>query len=263
MRKPARILVIAGSDSGGGAGIQADIKTISALGGFATTAITAITAQNTLGVQAVEPVSPSMIAAQINSVLSDIGTDAIKTGMLFSSEIIEAILPSLSNCPVPLVLDPVMVAKGGAPLLQAEAVQKLKDQLFPHAALITPNIPEAEFLTGQKIASQADMIHAASQFTKWGGKAVLIKGGHGAGDMIQDLLWVEGKALWFENPRILSNHTHGTGCTLASAIACFLAQGIELSNAVEKAIAYVRQAITHAPGFGAGAGPLWHFNILS
>ena len=255
-----RVLVIAGSDSGGGAGIQADIKTISALGGYAMTAITALTAQNTLGVQAVHAVPPDFVAAQITSVLSDLGADAIKTGMLGNAAVIDAICTVLEQQPrrLPLVLDPVMVAKGGAALLADDAVAHLKRRLLPWAALLTPNLPEAEALSGMRIASVADMQHAADALLTLGVPAVLLKGGHLPGDEVVDLLATEAETLVYRAPRIVSRHTHGTGCTLASAVATGLAQGMSLADSVTRGRAFVRAAIESAPGFGAGHGPLDH-----
>ncbi|MDI3306749.1 MAG: bifunctional hydroxymethylpyrimidine kinase/phosphomethylpyrimidine kinase [Acetobacteraceae bacterium] len=255
-----RVLIIAGSDSGGGAGIQADLKAVTALGGFAATAITALTAQNTLGVHGVMPVPVEFIRQQIRVVLQDIGADALKTGMLHDGPTIEAVCDEIAaHAPnVPLVADPVMVAKGGHRLLQAEAVEMLKRRLLPLATLITPNLPEAEVLAGLEIRDEAAMRHAAEMLLTLGVPAVLLKGGHLPGDRVVDLLATEAGIERFESPRIETPHTHGTGCTLASAIAAGLAQGMALREAVARARAYVRAAIAAAPGIGHGHGPLDH-----
>jgi hydroxymethylpyrimidine/phosphomethylpyrimidine kinase len=255
-----RVLVCAGSDSGGGAGIQADIKTVTALGGFAATAVTALTAQNTLGVQAVVGVPADFIRLQIRMVLEDIGADAIKTGMLADRATIEAVCDALAahGPGIPLVADPVMVAKGGHPLLAPAAVATLVARLLPMAAIITPNLPEAEALTGLAIAGVDDMRRAAEALLRQGARAVLLKGGHLEGPVLTDLLATPAGIEAFESPRIASRHTHGTGCTLASALACGLAQGMALRAAVLRARAYVRAAMLAAPGLGAGHGPLGH-----
>lgn len=255
-----RVLIIAGSDSGGGAGIQADIKAVTALGGFAATAITALTAQNTLGVHGVLPIATDFIRQQMRVVLQDIGADALKTGMLHDSATIAAVCDEIiASAPgVPLVADPVMVAKGGHPLLQPDAVATLKARLLPLAAVITPNLPEAEVLLGRKIAGAADMPKAAVELLGMGVRAVLLKGGHLDGDVVVDLLASAEGTTRFESPRIATRHTHGTGCTLASAIAAGLAQGMSLHDAVARARAYVRAAIQAAPGYGRGHGPLGH-----
>lgn len=255
-----RVLICAGSDSGGGAGIQADIKAVTALGGFAMTAITALTAQNTLGVQDVMPVPVAFIGAQIASVLDDLGADALKTGMLHDSPTINRVCDELAaRAPgMPLVADPVMVAKGGHRLLAPEAVETLKRRLIPLASLLTPNIPEAEVLLGMEIRTEADMRHAAQALLTLGVPAVLLKGGHMEGEVLVDLLATPEGVTRFEERRIATPHTHGTGCTLASAIAAGLAQGMALLPAVARARRYVRAAIQAAPGFGAGHGPLDH-----
>jgi hydroxymethylpyrimidine/phosphomethylpyrimidine kinase len=255
-----RVLICAGSDSGGGAGIQADIKTVTALGGFAMTAITALTAQDTRGVHGVLGVAADFIRLQMRVVLDDIGADAIKTGMLADSATIGAVCDALADYApaVPLVADPVMVAKGGHRLLAPEAVETLRGRLLPMAAIITPNIPEAEALTGIAIADVAAMHRAAEALLRTGARAVLLKGGHGTGATLTDLLATPDGTEAFESARIETRHTHGTGCTLASAIACGLAQGMALREAVVRARAYVRAAMLAAPGFGAGHGPLGH-----
>lgn len=253
-----RVLIIAGSDSSGGAGIQGDIKTVTCLGGYAATAITALTAQNTEGVFAIHEVHNDFISQQITLVLSDIGADAIKTGMLHKASVIDVVVDAIAGIKIPLVLDPVMFAKGGAPLLQADAIATLKKRLIPLATIITPNIPEAEHLADMDIHTVTDMKIAAMRILTLGCKAVLIKGGHMEGETISDLLvTAEGSEL-FQQKRIHTKHTHGTGCALASAIATGLAQKMELKAAVERAQDYVRKAIEHAPGLGKGHGPLGH-----
>jgi hydroxymethylpyrimidine/phosphomethylpyrimidine kinase len=244
------VLAIAGSDSGGGAGIQADIKTIASLGGYATTAITALTAQDTLGVHAIHAVPPDFVVRQIEVVLADIGADAIKTGMLGDTATIEAVAGALARLApgVPLVVDPVMVAKGGAALLHSDALAALIRLLLPAATLLTPNLPEAEVLSGLAIPDMDAMPRAAMALLRRGARAVLLKGGHLPGDQVVDLLMTADRCEAFAAPRIASRHTHGTGCTLASAIATGLAQGMTLRDAVLRARSYVRQAIAAAPG---------------
>lgn len=255
-----RVLCIAGSDSGGGAGIQADIKAVSAMGGYAASAITALTAQNTLGVHGVLPVPPDFVAAQIDAVLRDIGADAIKTGMLHDAGVISAVADCLAaHGEIPLVVDPVMLAKGGARLLDPDAIGALRARLFVRARLITPNLPEAEALLGMAIGERAAMITAARALAAQSGAAVLLKGGHLPGESVIDVLIENGALHEFASPRIAGRHTHGTGCTLASAIAALLAQGSPLPDAVSRARAYVQAAIAQAPGLGAGHGPLNHF----
>lgn len=255
-----RVLIVAGSDSGGGAGIQADIKAVTAMNGFAATAITALTAQNTEGVHGVVGVEPAFIAQQIEVVLTDIGADALKTGMLHSAEVIGVVAAGIARhaAGTPLVVDPVMVAKGGHRLLLTEAEAALRDTLLPMAALITPNLPEAEVLVGFAVRTEADMKRAAERLAMLGAGAVLMKGGHLEGDRVVDLLFHEGRFDRFEDARIASRSTHGTGCTLASAIAAGLAQKMTLHDAVARARDYVRKAIETAPGFGRGHGPLNH-----
>jgi hydroxymethylpyrimidine/phosphomethylpyrimidine kinase len=254
-----RILVVAGSDSGGGAGIQADIKTITMLGGFAMTAVTALTAQNTLGVQDVLPIDPLFVALQMKSVLTDIGADAIKTGMLGSARVVEAVANVCESLAfgVPLIVDPVMVAKGGARLLDKGAHDALVLRLLPLASLVTPNVPEAEILTGMTIKTPRDLERAADALLGLGPSAVLMKGGHLEGDTVVDVLrTADGADHRFEGPRIVSRSTHGTGCTLASGIAAGIAEGLTLQGAVQRARDYVVQAIRLAPGLGKGHGPL-------
>jgi hydroxymethylpyrimidine/phosphomethylpyrimidine kinase len=255
-----RVLVIAGSDSGGGAGIQADIKAITALDAYAMTALTALTAQNTLGVHAVHAVPLPFLRRQIETALEDIGADVVKTGMLGDTAAVETVIDTLAALApgLPLVVDPVMVAKGGTPLLAERAVAVMRRALLPMAALLTPNIPEAEVLTGIAIATEADMLLAAEALLGFGPGAVLMKGGHLEGADCVDLLVTPAGVTEYRSARIATRHTHGTGCTLASACAAGLAQGMALGDAVARARAYVQAAIATAPGFGAGHGPLNH-----
>lgn len=254
-----RVLVVAGSDSGGGAGIQADIKAITALGAYAATAITALTAQDTRGVHAVHSVPAAFIDLQIRLSLEDIGADAIKTGMLGDAGTVTAVCDALARAPgVPLVADPVMVAKGGARLLAGDAVEALKRRLLPLAAILTPNLPEAEVLCGTTINTVDEMEEAARLMLTLGVPAVLLKGGHLEGDTVTDILATEEGVERFTDARIATRHTHGTGCTLASAVAAGLAQGLPLRTAVVRARCYVRAAILAAPGYGRGHGPLDH-----
>jgi hydroxymethylpyrimidine/phosphomethylpyrimidine kinase len=258
--KPARILIIAGSDSSGGAGIQAGIKTAAAFGAYAMTAITAVTVQNTKGVQATHPIPPAIVRGQIVAALSDIGADAIVVGMLFSAPIVRAVAEALAAHArtVPVVIDPVMISTSGATLLDSGAVETLKKRLLPLATLVTPNIPEARRLTGTRGTRPRDIRRAAACLREMGAKAVLIKGGHSTRSTIDDLLvWDMGEDV-LAYPRIKTRHTHGTGCTLAVAIACGLGQGLSLPLAVARARDYVQNAIATAPGFGHGHGPLDH-----
>lgn len=245
----ARVLIIAGSDSGGGAGIQADLKTVAMLGGHGMTAITAITAQNTLGVSAVEPVSTAMVIAQIDAVASDIGVDAVKIGMIGSAETAHAVADRLATLgDVPIVFDPVMVATSGAVLADADTVAAF-ERLMALATLITPNLPELHAITGGTDDAQA----LAARFAC----AVLVKGGHGEGPVVTDRLIAEqGELHRWQDSRIHTRHTHGTGCTLASAVATGLGHGMSMIDAIGGARAYVRNGLSNAPGFGAGHGPL-------
>lgn len=263
-RLQGRVLIVAGSDSGGGAGIQADIKSVTALGGFAETAVTALTAQNTEGVFGVHEAPSAFVAQQIDVVLKDLGADAVKTGMLASVPIIEAVADQLEALAssIPWVIDPVMVAKGGHPLLADDASEALKSRLVSKAAVITPNLPEAEVLTGLSIKTEADMEAAAGALLAIGSQAVLLKGGHLEGDRVVDLLITAQGMERFEDTRIDTPHTHGTGCTLASSIAAGLAQGMTVRDAVVRGRAYVREAIRTAPGFGSGHGPLNHAHTV-
>jgi len=255
---PPRILAIAGSDSSGGAGIQADIKTITMLGGYAMSAITAVTAQNTLGVQAIEPLSPGLVAAQIDACLGDIGADAIKIGMLGSAEIVNKVADRLEPLAIPLVFDPVMVATSGSELADEETIAAFA-RLMRIATVTTPNLPELARLTGMPLENADAIFDAAEQLGKQYGCAVLAKGGHGEGNRIRDLLFdPNGRAASFEDPRIDTPHTHGTGCTLSSAIATLLGHGQPLEHAVRLARQFVRKALEAAPGFGGGHGPMGH-----
>ena len=254
-----RVLIVAGSDSGGGAGIQADIKACQVLGAYAMTAITALTAQDTLGVHGVFAAPPEFVARQMRVVLDDLGADAIKTGMLATGGVIAAVCDVLETvADVPLVVDPVMVAKGGAVLLPDDAVVLLRSRLLPRATLLTPNIPEAEALAGFAITGVADMTRAATMLQAAGANAVLVKGGHLGGPVVTDVLADAGGVRLFEDGRIDTKNTHGTGCTLASAIAAGLAQGMGLAPAITRARSYLRAAILAAPGYGHGHGPLGH-----
>ena len=229
-----------------------------ALGAYASTALTALTAQDTAGVHAIHPVPPAFIARQIATALHDPGADAIKTGMLGDAATIEAVAAALAGCTLPLVIDPVMVAKGGAVLLENAALSALKRTLLPLAALITPNLPEAELLTGLPITNLSAMHHAADVLLTLGVPAILLKGGHADGDSVTDLLATPDGTIELIRPRLRTRHTHGTGCTLATAVACGLAAGMPLPAAVERARNYVQAAIAAAPGIGAGHGPLGH-----
>ncbi len=259
-----RVLIIAGSDSGGGAGIQADIKAVTALGGFAMTAITALTAQNTQGVFGIHAVPTAFIRQQIQVVLDDLGADALKTGMLHSVPVIEAVCDEIAGraAGLPLVADPVMVAQSGATLLEADAVAALTRDLVPLAALLTPNAPEAERLTGLTVNDLEGQKRAAERLLSLGARAVLVKGGHLAGEMVSDVLASAAGLEVLSSPRLETRHTHGTGCTLASAIAVGLAQGLALRPAVVRARAYLWQALATAPGFGRGQGPVNHVHTV-
>ncbi len=256
-----RVLIIAGSDSGGGAGIQADIKTVTALGGFAMTAITALTAQNTQGVFGIHEVPTAFIADQMRLVIRDIGADCVKIGMLHRPDVIEVVADTLeAEAPdVPVVVDPVMVAKGGASLLERQAVATLKTRIVPRARILTPNLPEASALVGFPVTGKDDAERAARSLAAMGPRAVLMKGGHMTGPILTDMLFEDGRLVEsFDQERIDTPHTHGTGCTTASAVATGIAQGLSLRDAVARALAYVREAIRTAPGYGQGHGPLNH-----
>jgi hydroxymethylpyrimidine/phosphomethylpyrimidine kinase len=253
-------LTIAGSDSGGGAGIQADLKTFAALGVYGTSAVTALTAQNTLGVIAIHAVPAEFVTAQIEAVADDLGCDAVKTGMLATAAIVEAVVAAIEELELPnLVVDPVMVAKGGDRLLDSDAVHAVRTALLRLARVVTPNVPEAEVLAEMSIRSLADMREAARRIKKFGPAAVLVKGGHLAGDTITDLLLDDATVIEISGPRIAGRHTHGTGCTLAAAIAARLARGETLEQAARGGKDYVAGAMQHGIDLGAGHQPLNHF----
>jgi hydroxymethylpyrimidine/phosphomethylpyrimidine kinase len=253
-------LTIAGSDSGGGAGIQADLKTFAAHGVYGTSAITAITAQNTLGVTAVLPIPVDLVAAQIDAVISDLGADAVKIGMLATAAIAEAVAVALlRHRPADVVLDTVMVAKGGARLLDDEAVAVIRERLLPLATVITPNVPEAEALTGLTIHTVDDLRRAARRLVELGARAALVKGGHLESGPAIDVLADGATMIELSAARVPGRHTHGTGCTFSSAIAARLAHGDDLATAAHAAKAYITGAILHAPGLGQGHGPVGHF----
>lgn len=253
-----RVLTVAGSDSGGGAGIQADLKTITLLGGYGSSAITALTAQNTLGVSAIHPCPREFVAAQIEAVLSDIGAEVIKTGMLFSGEIVAAVGRAVQRYGLLAVVDPVMLAKGGASLLQHQAVETLRSELLPHCYLLTPNLPEAAALCGFSIATEADMQRAAQTLHNLGARNVLIKGGHLPGEAV-DILLSGGALHRFPAPRTATGNTHGTGCSYSAAIATLLAQGRPLPEAVATAKTFISEAIRTARQLGQGHGPVNHW----
>ena len=257
-----RVLIIAGSDSGGGAGIQADIKAVTMLGGHAATAVTAITVQNSLGVAGVHPIPLDIVAAQARAVLRDIGADVIKTGMLGSTKTVETVAELIDEARVPAVIDPVMIAKGGAALLDEAAIAAVRSLMVPRAALLTPNAPEAEALTGIACRTTDDLRQAGETLLRLGAKAVLMKGGHIAGPTVVDLLISAAGETVIEGERIDTRHTHGTGCTLASACAAGIAKGLPLHAAVAQAAAYVAGAIANAPGLGQGHGPIDHGWLL-
>lgn len=257
-----RVLIIAGSDSGGGAGIQADIKTCAAFGVYSMTAVTAVTAQNTLGVQQVEVMSAELVRAQIQSAMSDIGADVIKIGMLGNEDIINVVAEEIADVEALVVLDPVMVATSGDALLEDGAVEALKAKLIPLCDVITPNVPEAVLITGMKIDAAEDMSKAGEKLLEMGAYAAVMKGGHLKGKTIVDILVSEDGASMMTGPRIHSRHTHGTGCTLASAIAAGLAQNKPLEEVVMSARDFVYDAISAAPKLGGGHGPLNHGLVM-
>lgn len=256
------VLSIAGSDSGGGAGIQADLKTFSALGCFGMTAITALTAQNTCGVRAIHGVPPEMLRDQIDAVLEDIGVDAVKIGMLHAPDIVRTVAQAIDRHQMPhVVFDPVMVATSGAKLIDDPAIAVLVAEMFPRAELITPNLDEASLLVGRPLTSVQDMAQAAQVLLERGARAVLLKGGHLPGDEVIDLLLMkDADPIWMHGSRIDSANTHGTGCTLSSAIAAYLALGLTLPDAVQQARGFVRQALQAGASVktGQGSGPLNH-----
>jgi hydroxymethylpyrimidine/phosphomethylpyrimidine kinase len=263
-----RVLTIAGSDSGGGAGVQADLKTFSALGCFGMTAITALTAQNTCGVRAIHGVPPEMLRDQIDAVMEDIGVDAVKIGMLHAPDIVRTVAQAIDRHQLShVVFDPVMVVTSGAKLIDDPAIAVLVAEMFPRVALITPNLDEASLLVGRPLTSVQDMAQAAQVLLDRGARAVLLKGGHLPGDEVADLLLMkESEPVWIRGPRIDSANTHGTGCTLSSAIAAYLALGLSLPDAVQGARGFVRQALQAGASVrtGQGSGPLNHgFSPLS
>ncbi len=264
MKIKSKVLIIAGSDSSGGAGIQADIKTVSALGSYAMTAITAVTSQNTKGVQSIFSVSSQEISKQIEYTSKDIRPDVIKIGMLGNAKAMNSVLKSLRKIKVKkIILDPVMVAKGGARLIDKSSIKLLKENFIKIATIITPNIPEAEILTNQKINSKKDMINAGKKLLSTGAKHVLIKGGHLNSRFTYDILLEKNEIFIFKNKKINSKHTHGTGCTLSSAIATYFSCGKSVKKSCEKAIKYVNQAINSAPRYGKGHGPINHLNSIN
>lgn len=252
-----RVLAIGGSDSGGGAGIEADVKTITALGGYAMTAITAVTAQDTSGIAAITPVPPDLVACAIRMVIADLGVDAIKLGMLGSAATVEAVAAALAPG-AKLVIDPVLASTSGTALAGAGALAALRDLLLPRATLLTPNRDEAAALTGRAVETPEDALRAGAALLGMGARAVLLKGGHFAGDTLVDRLFTAEGMIAFTHERIATRHTHGTGCTLASAIACGLAGGLDLAAAVGAAEAFLAAALRAAPAYGRGHGPLGH-----
>jgi len=264
LQPKSKILIIAGSDSSGGAGIQADIKTVTALGSYAMTAITAVTSQNTTGVKSIVSIEPKEISNQIIFTSRDIKPDVIKIGMLHSSRVIESVIKSLDKVKVKnVILDPVMVAKGGAKLIDDRAIKLLKDKFIKKVLLITPNIPEAEILTKTKIKSKEDMIFAANKLIEFGARNVLIKGGHLNSKIVQDILVSKTDIKIFNSQRYKTKNTHGTGCTLSSAIATFLSCGKTIKKSCELGIKYVNSAIKTNPRYGKGHGPINHLNTMS
>ena len=264
MKPKSKILIIAGSDSSGGAGIQADIKTVSALGSYAMTAITAVTSQNTTGVKSITAVPPREISKQIEFTSKDIKPDAIKIGMLHSVEVINAVLKSLNKISArKIILDPVMVAKGGTKLIDNHSIEILKSKLIKKVSLITPNIPEAEILTKKKISSVDDMINVAKILMGLGAKNVLIKGGHLKSRIMYDIFLSKNEISTFKNKKINTKNTHGTGCTLSSAIATYYSCGKTLKKSCEMAIKYVNHSIGTEPNYGKGHGPINHLSTIN
>ena len=265
MKPKSKVLIIAGSDSSGGAGIQADIKTVTALGSYAMTALTAVTSQNTLGVKAINSIPIKNLQSQMTMVLDDIGTNAVKIGMLHNSNVTKCVYKILKKYKLKnIVLDPVMIAKGGTKLVNKSSIKYLKKLLLPLCYVITPNIPEAEVLTGYSITNKEDMIKAAKKIINMGAKNVLLKGGHLKKKMIFDILVSKKKIKIFQKRKINTKNTHGTGCTLSSALATCLSQKINIYKSCQISLKYVDQAISSAPGYGKGFGPLNHlvsFNI--
>tara|TARA_B100000963_G_scaffold236476_1_gene206706 strand:+ start:3966 stop:4778 length:813 start_codon:yes stop_codon:yes gene_type:complete len=263
LKPKSKILIIAGSDSSGGAGIQADIKTVTALGSYAMTAITAITVQNTIGVKSVVPIQPIDIKKQIIFTCRDIKPNGVKIGMLHSSDVINSVIKALEKLKISkIVLDPVMVAKGGTKLINDTAIKTIRKKLIKKVDLITPNIPEAEVLTKTKINNLKDMIHAAKILQNLGAKNILLKGGHKKSNYIEDIFLSEKELKIFKNKKIKTKNTHGTGCTLSSAITTFLSCGKPLKKSCELGIKYVNQAIGSNPNYGKGYGPINHLNSI-
>ncbi len=264
MKTKSKVLIIAGSDSSGGAGIQADIKTVTALGSYAMTAVTAITSQNTMGVKSIVAIEPKEISNQIIFTSRDIKPNAIKIGMLHSSKVIDVVMKSIDNIKIKkIVLDPVMVAKGGAKLIDEKAIKSLKSKLINRVFLITPNIPEAEILTNTKIKTKEDMIFAANKLIEYGAKNVLIKGGHLDQKSVQDIFVNKFEIKTFNSKRYRTKNTHGTGCTLSSAITTFLSCGKPIKKSCELGIKYVNSAIKTNPKYGKGHGPINHISTIS
>lgn len=258
-----RALTIAGSDSGGGAGIQADLKTFAAFGVYGTTAITAITAQNTVEVTRIDAIDPAMVAAQIEAVAADIGVDAVKTGMLASAAIIEAVAVTVAARALPhLVVDPVMISKSGASLLADDAVATLIRRLLPLALVVTPNLPEAERLAGHPVVTIEERREAARRIAGLGPRIIVVKGGHADGDEVIDLVYDGQRFLEIRGPRVATRSTHGTGCTFSAAITAGLALGRTPLEAIAGAREYLTAALRAAPGIGRGAGPLEHFHVF-
>ena len=263
MKPKSKILIIAGSDSSGGAGIQADIKTVTALGSYAMTAITAVTIQNTIGVKSIVPIDPKEISNQIEFTSKDIKPDAIKIGMLHSTEVIKSVIRSLKLIKArKIILDPVMIAKGGAKLINDKAIKLLKNKLIKEVDLITPNIPEAEILTKTKIKTKEDMIFAASILINLGAKNVFIKGGHLNSKEVHDIFVNKQEIFIIKNKRITTTNTHGTGCTLSSAISTFFACGKTLKKSCELATKYVNNSIRSNLNYGKGHGPINHLSSI-
>ena len=263
MKPKSKILIIAGSDSSGGAGIQADVKTVTALGSYAMTAITAVTIQNTTGVKSIVPIEPKKISDQIKFTSKDIKPDAVKIGMLHSTNVIKSVIHSLDFIDIKkIILDPVMIAKGGEKLIDDKAIRLLKAELIKKVTLITPNIPEAEILTGIKIKTKEDMIFAASILIELGAKNVFIKGGHLTSKVVQDIFVNKKEILIIKNKRIATSNTHGTGCTLSSAISTFYACGKTLKRSCELATKYVNSSIRSNLNYGKGHGPINHLSSI-
>ena len=254
--RPPVAMTIAGTDSGGGAGIAADLKTFEAHGVWGTCAVVAVTAQNTLGVQAFETLPASLVAAQIRSVATDIGIDAGKTGMLATAELVDAVAAAWADVRKPLVVDPVFVSKHGDTLLADDAVAALREHLLPLATIVTPNLPEASALTGIEVTDRAGMEEAARLLAETGVRTVMVKGGHLGGDSSPDLVYTDGRSTWLDAPRIPGRHTHGTGCTLSAAIAAELARGMDPADACIAAKRYVEHAIAAGVELGSGVGPV-------